>query len=171
MWPPHKVKTWPTPACFRVRATSCPPVRSAMAPSVARSARPESRDDLGGDRLELGALVARLADRAHDEVAAAGGAEPLELLRALLRRADDAVPLGERLEVLRVAFAEHAHPRALRGLEIAADRDEDQVRRRERLHRAARRGRGGADLVEALRVAVGLHDVRHPAVALTARAR
>ena len=30
--------------------------------------------------------------------------------------------------------------------------------------------RGGADLVEALRVAVGLHDVRHPAVALTARA-
>src|SRR5438093_9471827 len=129
MWPPHRVKTSPTPACFRVRATSCPPVRSAMAPSAPPSARPESRDDLGGDRLELGPLVPRLADRAHDEVGAAGGAEPLELLGALLGRSDHSVPLGEGLEVLRVAAAEHAHPRALRGFEIAADRDEDQVRR------------------------------------------
>src|SRR6266850_4651952 len=164
MWPPHSVKTWPTPACFRVRATSCPPVRSAMAPSAAPSARPESRNDLGSNRLELRALVARITDRAHDEVVAAGGAEPLELLGALLGRSDDAVPLGEGLEVLRVTAAEHAHPRALGGLEIAPDRDEDQVRRGEPVHRPARGGRGGADLVEALRIAVGLHDVRHPPV-------
>src|SRR5215510_14992863 len=108
-----------------------------MAPSASRSARPESRDDLGGDRLELEALVARIADRAHDEVVAAGGAEPLELLCALLGRADDAVALGEGLEVLRVSLAQHAHPRALRRLVVAADRDEDEVRRRELLHRPA----------------------------------
>src|SRR5690242_13660686 len=29
MWPPHSVKTWPTPACLRTRATSSPPVASA----------------------------------------------------------------------------------------------------------------------------------------------
>src|SRR5215472_12033860 len=121
MWPPHKVNTWPTPACFRVRATSCPPVRSAMS-SGSRSAR-ESRDDLGRDRFELGPLVARLADRAHHEVVAARGAESLELLGALLRRSDHAVPLGERLEILRVPAAEHAHPRALRRFVVAADRD------------------------------------------------
>src|SRR5438552_17920057 len=78
MWPPQRVKTWRTPACRRVRATSCPPVRSAMSSLAARSARPESRDDLGGDRFVLGALVARIADGAHDEVVAAGGPEPLE---------------------------------------------------------------------------------------------
>src|SRR5262245_52119698 len=141
-----------------------------MAPSASPSARPESRDDLGGDRLELGALIARIADRAHDEVVAAGGTEALELLGALLGRADDAIALGERFEVLRVALAEHTDPRALRRLVIAADRDEDQVRRRERLHRPSGGRRRRADLVEALRVAIGLHDVRHPAVALPARA-
>src|SRR5215510_9727962 len=170
MWPPHRVKTWPTPACFRVRATSCPPVRSAMAPSGPRSARPESRDDLGGDRLELGAFVSRIADRAHDEIAAPGRTEALELLGALLGRSDDAVALGEWLEVLGVALAQHAHPRALGRLVVAADRDEDEVRRRELLHRPAGLRRRRANLVEALGVAVGLHDVRHPAVALTAGA-
>src|SRR3972149_4375874 len=30
MWPPQSVKTCPNPACFRVRATRCPPVRSAI---------------------------------------------------------------------------------------------------------------------------------------------
>src|SRR5215510_1624380 len=167
MCPPHSVNTWPTPACFRVLATSCPPVRSAMAPSGPRSAGPESRDDLGGDRLELGAFVSRIADRAHDEVAAPGGAEILELLGALLGRPDDAVALGEGLEVLRVALAQHAHPRALGRLVVAADREEDEVRRRELRHRPAGLRRRGADLVEALSVAVGLHDVGHPAVTLT----
>src|SRR2546427_4453273 len=116
MWPPQRVKTWRTPACRRVRATSCPPVRSAMSSFAARSARPESRDDLGGDRFVLGALVAWIADGAHDEVVAAGGPEPLELLGALLGRTDDAVALGERLEVLRVALAEDADPCALGGI-------------------------------------------------------
>src|SRR5437870_9682863 len=119
MWPPQRVKTWRTPACRRVRATSCPPVRSAMSSLAARSARPESRDDLGGDRFVLGALVARIADGAHDEVVAAGGPEPLELLGALLGRADDAVALGERLEVLCVPLAEDADPRPLGGLIVA----------------------------------------------------
>src|SRR6267143_1298428 len=149
-----------------------PPLRYASGSSATSfSARPESRENLGGDRLELRALVSRIADCAHDEVVAAGGAEPLELLGALLGRPDDAVTLGERLEVLRIALAEDADPRALGRLEIAPDRDEDQVRRREVVHRTARRCRRGADLVEALRVATGVDDVRHPAVALTARAR
>src|SRR5437773_2529545 len=30
MWPPQSVNTWPTPASRRTRATSPPPVRSAM---------------------------------------------------------------------------------------------------------------------------------------------
>src|SRR3982074_721288 len=30
MCPPHSVKMWPTPACLSVRATRCPPFRSAM---------------------------------------------------------------------------------------------------------------------------------------------
>src|SRR5512142_1881051 len=29
MWPPHRVNTCPTPACRSVRATRCPPFRSA----------------------------------------------------------------------------------------------------------------------------------------------
>src|SRR2546425_10821352 len=169
MWPPQRGKTWRTPACRRVRATSCPPVRSAMSSLAARSARPESRDDLGGDRFVLGALVARIADGAHDEVVAAGGPEPLELLGALLGRADDAVALGERLEVLRVALAEDADPCALGGLIVAADRDEHQVRRRELVHRAARGGPCGAAPLEGLRVPLGLPHVRHPAHAPAAR--
>src|SRR5262245_46856562 len=174
MWPPQSVKTWPTPACLRVRATSCPPVRSLISaptgPRRTRSARRESRNDLGGDRLVLRPLVPRIADHAHDEVAAAGGAKPLELLGALLGCADDAVALGVRLEVLRVAFAEHVDPRALGRFVVPAECDEHEVRRRELLHRAAGGGGRGADLVEALRVAIGLDDVRHPAVALAARA-
>src|SRR5262245_39852685 len=173
MWPPHSVKTWPTPASLRVRATSCPPVRSVIAASAgsrrARSARPESRNDLGGDRLVLQALVPRIADHAHDEVAATGGAEPLELLGGLVGRADAPVTPRERLEILRLAFAEHLDPRALGRFIVPPERDEDEVRCRELLHRAPSGGGRGADLVEALRVAVGLHDVRHPAVALTAR--
>src|SRR5262245_63752087 len=118
-----------------------------MALSAPRSAEPETRDDLGGDSLELGAFVSRIADRAHDEVAASGRAEALELLGALLGRPDDAVALGEGLEVLRVALAQHAHPRALGRLVVAADRDEDEVRRRELLHRPAGLRRRRADLV------------------------
>ena len=84
---------------------------------------------------------------------------------------DDAVPLGERLEVLRVPLAEDAHPRPFRGFEVSPHRDEDQMGRREPVERAAGGGRRRPDPVEALGVAVRLHDVRHPAVALPARAR
>src|SRR5215510_5083043 len=31
MWPPQSVNTCPTPACLSVRATRCPPFRSAIA--------------------------------------------------------------------------------------------------------------------------------------------
>src|SRR5206468_6340259 len=93
-------------------STSCPPVRSAISTSPRSSGRPEARENLGGDRLELRALIAGVADRAHEEVVAAGRAEPLELFRALLGRADDTVPLRERLEVLRVTLAEDTHPRS-----------------------------------------------------------
>src|SRR2546422_680295 len=136
-----------------------------------RSAGPEARNDLGGDRLELGALVVRVADRAHEKVVAAGGAESLELLAALLRRADDAVALHERLEVLRVAFAQHAHPGSLRGLPVAPDRDEGQVGGGEAREGPAGPVGRGADLVEALRVSVRLDDVGHPTLALAAGAR
>ena len=44
-----------------------------------------------------------IADRVHHEVVAAGAREALELLGALLGRADDAVLARERPEVLRVA--------------------------------------------------------------------
>src|SRR4030095_16501159 len=132
------------------------------------SGRPESRENLGGDRLVLGALVTRVADRAHQEIVAAGGAESIELLGALLGCADDAVAFHERLEVLVVPLAQDAPPRLLRSLVVAPHRDEDQVRGGEAVHRPAGGGGRGADLVEALRVAVGLHDVRHPAVALAA---
>src|SRR5512145_396423 len=168
MWPPQSVKTWLTPAWRNVRATRCPPVRSAIATSAAPSARPEAREDLAGDRLELGALVPRVADRAHEEVVAAGGAERFELLRALLGRTDDAVAPRERLEVLRVALAENAHPRAFRGFEVASHGDEDKVGSREAAERPAGVGGRGTNLVEALRVAVGLHHVGDPPVALAA---
>src|SRR5438105_4517766 len=42
MWPPHSVKTWPTPACLRTRATSSPPVTSATRP-LHSEARPGRR--------------------------------------------------------------------------------------------------------------------------------
>src|SRR5262245_37545576 len=37
MWPPHSVKMWPTPACRSVRATRCPPFKSAMIRVSSRS--------------------------------------------------------------------------------------------------------------------------------------
>src|SRR5260370_42561596 len=37
MWPPQRVNTCPTPACRSVRATRCPPLRSATL--AARSTR------------------------------------------------------------------------------------------------------------------------------------
>src|SRR5262249_41580938 len=117
------------------------------------------------------ALGAGGADRAQDDVVAACGAEALELLGALLRRADDAVLTRERLEVLRVALREGFGPDRFGGFPVAADRDERQVRGREAMQLATGGGRRGSDLVEALGIALRLHDVGDPAVALAAGAR
>src|SRR5262245_7782503 len=95
--------------------------------STIRSAGPEPRQDLRGDLLQLRPLVARVADRVHEQVGAARPPKALDLLGALLGGADDSVPPGERLEVLSVALAERAHPNPLGALVISADRDERQV--------------------------------------------
>src|SRR5262249_22294505 len=92
--------------------------------------------------------------------------EPLELLRALLRRADDAVLLRQGREVLCVARREPLDPGPLGALVVLPDGDEGQVRLDESLERAARHRRGRLDLGEALLVALGLDDVGDPAVSL-----
>src|SRR5262245_30400290 len=155
MWPPHSVKTWPTPACLRTRATSWPPVRSAT----------ERRHHLGREAFDLLALSGGGTDRIQDDVVAAGGAKALELLGALLRRADDAVLARQGLEVLRVALRQRLGPNGLGGFPVTADRDEGEVRCREAVQLASGGGSREADLVEALRVALWLHDVGDPAVA------
>src|SRR5687767_1401176 len=98
--------------------------------SITRS-RAEAGQDVGGYALELLALLLGLADGVDDDVVAAGRAEPLDLLGALLGGADDAVLLRERLEVLGVALREELHPGRLRRLVVAADGDEGQMRGRE----------------------------------------
>src|SRR5207247_8023978 len=126
------VEAWPTPACLSTRATSRPPVSSAT----------KLRHDLGREALDLLALFGGRADRIEDDVVAAGRAESLELLGALLGRADDAVLARERLEVLRVALGERRRPRRLGRFPVAAHGDEGQVRGGEAVERAAgRRGR------------------------------
>src|SRR5215469_15528498 len=131
MWPPHSVKTWPTPACLRTRATSWPPVRSAT----------ERRHHLGREAFDLLALSGGGTDRIQDDVVAAGGAETLELLGALLRRADDAVLARQGLEVLRIALRQRLGPHRLRGFPVTPDRDEGQVPCREAVELATG-GRG-----------------------------
>src|SRR5947209_506064 len=51
MCPPQSVKMWPTPACLSVRATRCPPFRSAM--DLLRAPLPEllPLDALAGHAL------------------------------------------------------------------------------------------------------------------------
>src|SRR5919109_4473297 len=160
MWPPHSVKTWPTPACLGTRATSRPPVSSGT----------KLRHHLGREALDLLALLGGRADRIEDDVVAAGGAETLELLGALLGCADNPVLARQRLEVLRIAPGERLGPHRFRRFPVAAHGDEGQMRRGEALQLAAGRSRRRADLVEALRVALRLHDVGNPAIALTPRA-
>src|SRR5436853_612605 len=72
MWPPQSVKTWPTPACLRTRATSRPPVRSAMA-----SGAMEKREHLGREALDLLALLGGGTDRIQGDVVAARRAPAL----------------------------------------------------------------------------------------------
>src|SRR2546428_228292 len=161
MWPPQSVKTWPTPACFRTRATSWPPVRSATR---------QPGHHVRREALDLLALLRGGADRVEDDVVAAGGAKALDRLHALLGGADDPVLPREGLEVLRVALRERLGPHGLGRLVIAADGDEGQVCGGEALQLAPGGGRRRADLVEALRVALGLDHVRDPAVPLPAGA-
>src|SRR2546428_3995399 len=152
------------------RRTASTRARHSRGFTAPASARPDAREDLRSDRLEMLPLVARVADRAQEEVRAAGVAERRELAGALPGSPDDPVLLGERLKVLRVAPGEHADPHLPGALVIAPDRDEREVRAGETGERPA----GGVgrltDLLEALRVALGLHDVGHPAVPLTAGA-
>src|SRR3989454_9633969 len=150
------------------RRTASTRARHSRGFTVPASARLEAREDLRGDRLELPPLVTRVADHAQEEVRAAGIAERCELLGALLGRPDDPVLLGERLEVLRVAPGEHADPRLPRALVIAPHRDEREVRAGETGERPAGSVGRLTDLLEAPRVALGLDDVGHPAVPLTA---
>src|SRR5439155_25763154 len=130
------------------------------------SARPELRKNLRGERLDLPRLVGRVADGVEHEIGTAGLDETLELLRALIGRADDAVLLGERPKILGVALREPVDPHALGALVVLAERDEGQVPLREAVERAARRRRGRLDLGEALLVALRLDDIGDPAVAL-----
>src|SRR5262249_60582998 len=109
MGPPHSVNRCRTPAPASVRATRCPPDTSLIAPSSApgrstdagaRPSRGEARDHLRRDGLELVGLLGGVGDGVHQEVAAAGRAEALELLGALGPRADDPVPLSRPAQVL-----------------------------------------------------------------------
>src|SRR5678815_2669493 len=90
MCPPQSVNTWPTPACRSVRATRCPPLRSAtLAP-----ARGEVDDrelqaigSLEEDRVAAGAVLGELARRPVERRQPAGPhevvAEPVHLLPPL----------------------------------------------------------------------------------------
>src|SRR2546427_2738464 len=118
MWPPQSVKTWPTPACFRTRATSWPPVRSATR---------QPGHHVRREALDLLALLRGGADRVEDDVVSAGGAKALDRLHALLGGADEPVLPREGLEGLRVALRERLGPHGLGGLVIAAHGDEGQV--------------------------------------------
>src|SRR5207302_1722904 len=156
-----------TPACRSTRATSSPPVSSAIGPdcSARGSDRPvEVRQDVGRDGLDLRAGLVRVADRVEDEVVAAGVDELLECLAALRGRPDDAVTLGQRPEVLAVARRQPAHPRVPSRLEVASDRDEGEVGAREAVERPARAVRRRADLLEALAIARGGDHVGDPAI-------
>src|SRR3990172_5325326 len=130
-----------------------------------RGVLPEVGENLRGQALQLLGLVGHLRDRVQDEVAAAGLDEALDLLDALGRRPDEAIPLRQRAEILVVALGEPLHPRGLRRLVILADGDERQVRGLKPLDPAPRGVGGRLDLLNALAVALGGDHVGDPAVA------
>src|SRR5437867_7628037 len=68
MCPPQSVKMWPTPACLSVRATRCPPFRSAM--DLLRAPLPEL---LPLDALAVHALLDEGVAHGVDGVAASAG--------------------------------------------------------------------------------------------------
>src|SRR5712691_1451125 len=91
------------------------------------SALSQSGDDLGRDALELLALVGKIGDGIHEEIAAAGGGEALELLHALRGGADNAVAVRQRREILSVALGQEPDPGCPGGLLITSDCDEGQM--------------------------------------------
>src|SRR5207245_9650913 len=137
------------------RRTASTRARHSRGFTARASARPDAREDLRGDRLELLPLVTRVADRAQEEVRAAGIAERRELLGALLGRPDDPVLLGERLEALGGPPGEHADPRLPRALVIPPHRDEREVRARGTGQRPAGSVGRLTDPLAAPRVALG----------------
>src|SRR6266545_2857895 len=108
------------------------------------SALPQAGDDLARDALELLALVGEVGDGIHQEVAAAGGGEALELLHAFRGRPDDAVAGRQRPEILGIALGQEPDPGRLGGLVIAADGDEGQMSGGKAPHPNPRRSRWAA---------------------------
>src|SRR5262247_192513 len=93
MWPPQSVKMCPTPACRSVRATRCPPFRSAMVRVSSRSCgpgrmEPVEAEEVVGDGKHLDVTKPRLecigAERCwtHDRAGSGG-----RLLRQSCRQA------------------------------------------------------------------------------------
>src|SRR5262245_27979440 len=103
MWPPHSVKRWRTPARRRTWTTSSPPVTSAT------SRRPDPRQHLGGEALDLLGSPLDAGDEADDQRPCARLDEPAQRVGALLRRAEHAVLLRQLLEGLIVLPGEVAH--------------------------------------------------------------
>src|SRR5438034_1638265 len=65
MWPPQRVKMWPTPACLSVRATRCPPLRSGMVSFSPRACGPSDvetveAEEIVGDGEDLDIAEPRL---------------------------------------------------------------------------------------------------------------
>src|SRR5690349_8343484 len=101
MWPPQSVKTWPTPACLRTRATSSPPVSSAtrsLDPGAELLQPPQlvEQAPLLGD-LAVGHAVDRDLRHADLRPRRRDARQPAELAEVRARRGvarDDRVALG-----------------------------------------------------------------------------
>src|SRR3990172_9502687 len=99
MWPPHSVNTWPTPASLSTRATSSPPVSSAMSKiSASREVSPEFLplhglpvEPLGHEQVADAVDHPLAATHVRDEPRDLGG-DPLHHLGEAGRR----VPPGAR---------------------------------------------------------------------------
>src|SRR5260370_41713740 len=80
MWPPQRVNTCPTPACRSVRATRCPPLRSAtLAARPTREVHHLELHPVGileEDRVVARTVLRELARRLVERRGAGGGPEP-----------------------------------------------------------------------------------------------
>src|SRR5260370_33878955 len=106
MWPPQRVNTCPTPACRSVRATRCPPLRSAtLAARPTREVHHLELHPVGileEDRVVARTVLRELARRLVERRARRGGHLLASLARPLLpatrpaRPASDAPPDAAR---------------------------------------------------------------------------